>query len=368
MSHEFESGFVVRERAWHGLATVLATPPSVSEALRLSGLDWSVAKRPLSTTVEEDFVDENGPGRRPVEIPVPSHCAMIRESDGALLGVVSKDYVPLQNAELLSIFDPLVADGTLAIETAGSLQGGRKVWVQARYGDAIEVRDGDAIIPYLLIATGHDGRLSVYVANTPTRVVCWNTLQAAGGVDDSRADWQKAGQFRIQHRGDVRAKVEDARDVIVAANRELGVTVEAFRRMAKIPLSEIRLRELAREVFDADLIRARRELERVRGVLAERKEWKDVAVKAEVSALADELARKIAAWEPGAAESAIVESFREGPGAADAGETVWGGVNAVTHYLDHGKRGGQDRRMASSWFGEGARQRAQAFALAADLI
>jgi hypothetical protein len=46
-----------------------------------------------------------------------------------------------------------------------------------------------------------------------------------------------------------------------------------------------------------------------------------------------------------------------------AGETAWGGLNAITHYIDHGKRGNADSRLHSAWFGEGANQRKKAMAL-----
>lgn len=65
----------------------------------------------------------------------------------------------------------------------------------------------------------------------------------------------------------------------------------------------------------------------------------------------------------GRVEKAIVESFHEGPGHELAGETAWGAFNAVTDYIDHRVSGGQDRRMSSSWFGEGARKRRKAFEL-----
>jgi len=60
MAHEFESGFVVREQAWHGLATVLPENPSVDEALRASGLDWDVEVRPMQTTVQEAVMGNDG--------------------------------------------------------------------------------------------------------------------------------------------------------------------------------------------------------------------------------------------------------------------------------------------------------------------
>lgn len=371
MSHEFESGFVVRKQAWHGLATVLEDNPSIDDALRRAGLDWQVRAEPVFAHVDDVSamaVDAGGQLVIPTkQIEIPTHRAVIRETDGAVLGIVSKDYKVFQNREALDVFAELVRDGTLRIETAGSLQGGRKVWIQCRYADDVEVKDGDRIAPYVLLAMGHDGKLSIVFMNTPTRVVCWNTMQAAGAVEDSVA-FDKPGTFRVSHMGDVRKKVQDARDAVVRMNRELGLSVEAYRRMAKQPISEQKVRDLARSIFDDSLVKARSLLERLRNEQAQRAEHMDVQQRADVAAKIAEVEKMLADWKPSRAETEVVRSFHEGPGHELAGETVWGAVNAVTDYIDHGKGGGQDRRMTSSWFGNGAGQRRKAFAAAAEMI
>lgn len=371
MTHNFESGFVVRKEAWHGLATVLDDNPSVEKALELAGLDWMVEAVPIFGEMADNDkagVNEKGEIFVPTKrIEIPTHRAVVRVTDGALLGVVSKDYKLFQNAEALKIFADLVEDGTLRIETAGSLQGGKKVWMQCRYSDDVEIMDGDAIAPYILIAMGHDGKLSIVFLNTPTRVVCWNTMQAAGAVEDSVA-FDKPHQFRITHMGDVAKKVADARDQIVAMNRDLGVTIDAYREMAKKPISEQVLRGMAQSVFDNELGKANDLLTKLKNSQAERAEHMDIEQRTEVATKIAEVEKLLADWKPSRAENEIVKAFHESPGSDLAGETVWGAVNAITYYLDHSKSGTQDRRMSSSWFGNGARQRKDAFAIAAELI
>lgn len=358
MSHEYESGFVVREQAWHGLAVVLQDNPTVEEAIVKAGLDWSVVEGDLTTEV----VTAAGAG----PVKVKGWKALMRDRDNAVLGVVSDNYKPFQNRDAFGWFDGLVKDGTCRIETAGSLQGGRKVWVQARYADAIEVKDDDVLVPYLLLANGHDGKLSLRIINTPTRVVCWNTMQAAGAVEDDDAGMGDdapvtAKGYAISHVGDVNAKAEAARRAIVAMNRELKVTVDAYRRMTKLPVTDAYVRALAKELFDADYLKARDLIAKFRVREAEAQEHANVAIREETRAKIAELERLLAT--ESATERKIVEAFHEAPGARLAGETAWGALNAVTYHLDHGAGGGQDRRMASSWFGEGARKRRRAFAM-----
>jgi phage/plasmid-like protein (TIGR03299 family) len=371
MSHAFESGFVVREQAWHGLATVLEDNPTIEEALAAAGLDWEVEAIPLTGHMPQP-ADAGVNAAGEIEVPtldieIPTHRAVIRKSDRALLGVVSKDYKVFQNAEALAVFTDLVKDGTLSIETAGSLQGGRKVWILCRYAPDIEVRDGDVITPYILIAMGHDGKLSIVFMNTPTRVVCWNTMQAAGAVEDSVA-FDQPTTFRIAHMGDVQGKVEAARDSIVAMNRDLKLSVDAYREMAKKPIGEVQVRAIAQSIFDTDMVKAKHLLEKLRNVQAVRGEHQDIVQRQVVADKIAEVEKLLVDWKPSRAENEVVKAFHEAPGADLAGETVWGMVNAVTNYIDHGKQGSQDRRMSASWFGNGARQRTQAFVMAQDLI
>ena len=93
MSHEFETGFVTRQKAWHGLAKVLENNPSIDNALHEAGLDWKVESRPLTATIGDHHnagVDSDGVLVVPeLTIEVPSHRAVVRTSDNSVLGVVS---------------------------------------------------------------------------------------------------------------------------------------------------------------------------------------------------------------------------------------------------------------------------------------
>lgn len=356
MAHAFESGFNVGKQSWHGLATVLQSNPTVKEAIKAAGLDWRVEERELLALAAP------APGSTdPVmcrDIKVDGFKALMRSTDGNILGVVTKQYSVLQNDDTFELFDRLVEDGTVRLETAGSLQGGRKVWICARYRDDIEVKGGDAVAPFLLAANSHDGTMSIRLINTPIRVECWNMLQAAGAREDgdSITKAASASGFSIPHVGDVVAKAASARNAIVTMNRELGMTIETYRQWADLPVDDNYVRALAKKLFDPEYLKATELIRKFRERAdADRKE---------------ETARKIAELEKllnteGAVERKVVEAFHESPGAQLAGETKWGAFNAVTYYIDHAKRGEADSRLASSMFGDGASKRRKAFELIA---
>ncbi|MGH2856159.1 MAG: DUF932 domain-containing protein [Solirubrobacteraceae bacterium] len=80
----------------------------------------------------------------------------------------------MQNVDAFRFVDQLLGS-SLHFETAGSLHGGRRVWVLATLPDHIRV-GGDDVRPYLLLMNSHDGSTSILAATTPVRTVCQNTL------------------------------------------------------------------------------------------------------------------------------------------------------------------------------------------------
>jgi hypothetical protein len=74
-----------------------------------------------------------------------------------------------QNREAFAFVDQLLGSA-IHFETAGSLYGGRRVWVLATLPVDVEV-GGDTVRPYVLLMNSHDGSTSVVAATTPIRVV-----------------------------------------------------------------------------------------------------------------------------------------------------------------------------------------------------
>lgn len=193
MSANVETMMYVREVPWHGLGTMVAEAPTSKEALRLAGLDWKVESRPI--------FDANGQ-------EIPGFVANTRDSDGQVLGVVTNKYRVVQNEEAFAFTDHLIG-GEVRYETAGSLRGGRQVWLLARM-PAAKVA-GDEVEPYLCFTNSHDCSSSVKVCMTPIRVVCNNTLNLA--LNSARRTWS------MVHTGNISRKIMEAQQTLELADR-----------------------------------------------------------------------------------------------------------------------------------------------------
>ena len=218
-----ESMMYVREKPWHGLGTRVEEAPTSSDALRMAGLDWNVVQRNIQVC---------GGAK------IQNYKANVRDSDGAVLGVVSERYKIVQNAEAFEFTDSLIG-GDVRYETAGSLNGGRKIWLLAKLPETEIV--GDKTEPYLCFTNTHDGSGAIRVCMTPIRIVCNNTLNLA--LCSARRAWS------VRHTGDMASKMHEARvclEMACAYMDELGQTAD---RLANTTVSRDKLGEILDEMF-----------------------------------------------------------------------------------------------------------------------
>jgi len=362
MAHMFESGFVVRDKAWHGLATVLKDAPTIEAGIKEAGLDWDVLTCPIQVLVPQ----EKG---KPKGKEAQGYKATVRSSDGSILGIVSDRYAPIQNKDCFGFFQKFLDDGSCRLEAAGSLRKGKNVWVLAKViGKENEISPGDTVEPYLLLATGHDGMMSGWVSFTGVRVVCWNTQEIAIRQAEQAEARGTGKSVRILHVGDTKKNLLAVQAEIDIAARRVGDIVQQARIMKKVQMGPREYYKFLESVYQPERDAMREELDKVRAFLKE-KGHSDEA-KAEAFERMQTLEEKIA--KPFRRESTIqklVALFEHGPGAELAGQTLWGAVSAVTHYEEHLRAGGNEKRLYSSWFnGSTAKTRERVYQLAADMV
>lgn len=203
--HEMQSndGLVLTQRrAWHGLGVVVEDAPTPHEGLKIAGLDWRTEVAPLTGL----FGTDPSTAER---APVTTHVCNYRSDDKSQLGVVSSNFKAIQNSDMADFADALSTTGdAVQLETAGSIKGGRKVYMLLR-GESFSVGRDDEVKPYYLLANAHDGSMSFRALPTTIRVVCSNTLHAALGRKGK-------GGITIRH-------TSKAMDRVVEAKRALNL-------------------------------------------------------------------------------------------------------------------------------------------------
>ena len=332
--HEFESGFFVHQPAWHGLGTVLDDAPNIETAIKCAGLDWKVLERPLFTDNQE-FDDTNVLTPSAEATRIFTHKAIVRETDGSVLGVVGRTYTPVQNDEAFNFFDQILESGAATLEAGGSLRNGQKIWVLAKMKAAGEVLKGDEVQSHLLLSNSHDGMMSLWVQFTPIRVVCMNTLSAA--LASRHNDYAIGKAIRLKHAPSVTEGLKIAKNLMNASTQTFSASMEAYKMFASVPLDDKGFKKYVDSIF------------RVNPASAE----------VNVEKMLEEEPKRISKR-----DELLFDLFESGAGSDIKGVkgTLWAGYNALTEWVDHYRGyGGQEGRLDTSWFGEGTVVRNKAF-------
>jgi len=302
--------------AWHGLGTKIDAPVSAAEMVRLARIDWAVSLQPVLLGSE----------------PLPDHRAVCR-SDRAgvagVLGVVGKDYSPIQNEQCFSFADKIVGESQAIWHTAGAVRDGKDVWALCKLPGTLEIVPGDCVDKYLLFTNNHEGYRTARVRFTPIRVVCNNTLSAALGQGGTTA--------KVYHSGDLTRGFKNAADLLGIATKAFEDTHEVFTALAKKQLNKEEMAAYWNSVFpdpESGSLNGKTRARNMRGLLEQ-----------------------------------LYESG-EGSDIPGVRGTAWGAYNSVTEYVDHLRLSGKpaENRLYSSWFSTGENLRGRALELAVALV
>lgn len=320
MAHMIETMAYTGEVPWHGLGVKVSPNLLPKEMLDEAGLNWKVEKERIKT--------ESG-------IYIPNRFALTRSSDNKPLSICSDKYIPIQNADAFEFFQKFVKAGKMTMETAGSLEDGKRIWGLARMksGD-FELANQDKVEGYILLAQPHIPGKAMTIMFTPIRVVCHNTITMAL----NRADQNLNGVFRMTHHK------EFDQDMKILAENVLGLSSEkmkAFKETAQYLSGRKATAPMVSKYF-VDLFQS--------------KDKKTIDEKI-IYPLEDEFSPTM---------RKLLDVYDRQPGAEMSPHTWWTAFNAVTYYTDHVLGRSNDTRLKASWFGVWAKKKTQALEFAID--
>jgi phage/plasmid-like protein (TIGR03299 family) len=303
------------ERPWHGFGEKLDAGQSIEAWLKAARLEWDLKRLPVQylvagglKTMDDRFV-------------------LVRDDTDEALSVVSADYQVVQPKQILEFYRDLVGQYGYTLETAGALNGGRKVWALAKTGvDGSAGQNGeDRLAAYLLLATSCDKTLATTVAFTSIRVVCQNTLSFA--ASDVKSN--KRLNLKVPHT--LRFDADQIKKSLGLVEGAWSGFIKQVQKMVQYRLNG----DGASQFFETVL---RQGDSKVLSLRAQRE------------------------------QQTLMALLKSAPGQdlSTARDTVWGAVNAVTYYADHVRSGAE--RLDSSWFGAGAVLKERAWAKASDLV
>lgn len=328
--------------AWHGLGQAIPEeialdPRAIAE---LVGATYNVRKA-QATFIPQDVNGINLPQCR----EVPNRQVLYRDDTMAALEVLSDNrYKIVQPVEYFEAFRDSLKANNLRISSAGILKGGRIVFVNAKFTDGgFDVLGMDRVESFICMGGGYDGTMSSFGYLSDFRTVCWNTLSA--NLSKQGANGKL---FKVPH-----TIAFDGRALGMAlglAGKELAVRAEVFNTLAGYRLATAKAVEYFAGVLDLDADKIGK---------VDAKTGKPLISTRSLNQL-----------------EALADAYIAGPGATlpSAQNTLWGALNAVTHYVDHtastrdSYEDGTDRaRFASAQFGAGAGVKRKALEMAMEM-
>ena len=282
-----------QEVPWHGLGTPVSHVLTAEEAMSIAHLDWEVELTPAFTKFEGKFK------------AIPNRVSVTRTSDGKSLGVVSDGYKPIQNADAFKFFDTLIDDGEAKYETAGSLSGGKRIWMTAKIGDTIQIAGDDPHDMYLLLVNSHDGTKALQAVSTMIRVVCSNTEQMA--IRGAKTAWS------LTHRRDLAGRVLEARDALAISFKYQEAFNKEVEKLLAVEMTTDKFKKIMTDL------------------LPEQKH----ATEKKITSLVD-----------------LFENSTTIKGTSSEG-TGYGAFNALSEYMSHKERQTEEAKMIYNVFGQG---------------
>ncbi len=344
MSHNVEKMvFTGAKPWWYGnsmqgdaIGVDLGDGPITSrQAIEAAGLDWDVE------------VVASARRQGPIWVPVSGESFLVRNKDGAtnVLGRASDTYPPFQNREAFSFLDKFVQEGSMLYHTAGSLEGGKRVWILAQTPESwtVKRKSGreDRHHAFINCVLGHDGQAGIALMLTDVRVVCANTAAFA----ESDANGQKT-IYRIAHRGDINAKMALAGQALQATIDQSMARREVLQGLAQHAMDTDEFVDFATSIF-LGLDGSQEEVEENLAKFYEEATPRSKTI----------MENKVAK---------VAECFLKGQG--NEGDSAYDALQGFTEYFDHfdldhikdkiekGRRAA--KAVNSAWLGAGAERKA----------
>lgn len=156
-----------RNDIWHRMGNEMPVGATIAEWAQKAGLAHTCSLAPIYTNINGEL--------RAIE----ERRAIVRDDTFATLGVASPSYRIHQPAEALDFFARQIeVDPRFALDVAGSLDGGRKIWATAKFNGDVVIA-GDNHRARLLFTTAYDTTAASIAKMSLTRTVCENTLAIA---------------------------------------------------------------------------------------------------------------------------------------------------------------------------------------------
>lgn len=205
----------------------------VQDILKAHGLDFTINKYPLSAT------DETG------KVLISPYFGLYNSKSNACINTCKAGYTVSQNAELVDMIlrgaERFSTD--LNVSKAGSINGGRRVYMQMAVKGMSKVGDDD-ITRYITIIDSNDGSTSLSVGIGDLTMSCENQF----------FKFYKKGEAKFRHTATITEKIKKIPELIEIALKESLRQIEIYNSFKSTAVSKRLANELVKNLLGYDRV------------------------------------------------------------------------------------------------------------------
>ena len=204
----------------------------VQEILSTHGLDFNIIKRPLISLEEgEQFITP--------------YYGLFNDKTNECINTVKEGYTVSQNAEVVEmVLKGIEKFGTkLSVSKAGSINGGRRVYMQLQIEGDSKVGD-DIIKRYVTIIDSNDGSTGLSVGIGDLTMSCMNQFFR----------FYREGNAKFRHTATLNQKIKEIPSLIEIALGESLRQVEVYRKFVSTPVTQMLAHKMVKSVLGYDRV------------------------------------------------------------------------------------------------------------------
>lgn len=204
----------------------------VQEILSTHGLDFKIIKRPLISLEDgEQFISP--------------YYGLYNSKTNECINAVKEGYTISQNADVVElVLRGIEKFGTkLSVSKAGSINGGRRVFMQLQIEGDSKVGD-DIIKRYVTVIDSNDGSTGLSVGIGDFTMSCQNQFFR----------FYKEGNAKFRHTATLNEKIKSIPTLIETALNESLKQVEVYRKFISTPVTQMLAHKMVKSVLGYDRV------------------------------------------------------------------------------------------------------------------
>ena len=208
----------------------------VNEILVNNGLDFEIVKVPLVGKQLVTSVSEGGDIVDDIKLTNSPYYGLLNSNSGNFINTVKEGYTVSQNSEVVElVLRGMQGFGELSVSKAGSINDGRKVYIQLAI-DGMSKVGNDSIKRYVTIIDSNDGSTGLGVGIGDLTMSCQNQFFS----------FYRSGQAKMRHTASLETRLREIPSLISLALENSLRQIDMYNDFVKVGVSDKNVHDMVK--------------------------------------------------------------------------------------------------------------------------